>query len=1231
MKKTLTLAFILGLFAQILFAQNQPVCITASPSPADNCEDACLTCTFIGYIGHTDGFTAGNPNLFCGTVENDQWFGFRAAGNTSSFVVTPSNCLNNKGLEVAIYKQCTSAPLTCAIGANGSAPVSVGVVTIPGQTYFLMIDGKGGDVCDFIVNTSSVAPVPVGPTAAIQGSAHGTPFSQKVYSVPAVSGAGFYTWTAPPGAKINGQNGPLQVPAPNGNQVTITFGLTSGDVCVQPGNPCVSGTLVCKPVAVMPNTYLAPPCPASDTPTAENCAAACVFCDFTGFSGSTAGYTASAATGFCGTIENDQWFGFVAGSTTATLTAISTNCTIGNGLQLGIYEECNGDTLPAGCYEGCAACMTTPASLTVNLTPGHTYFVIVDGYAGDECDFTLNITPPVAGTAVPIGSTGPIQGPATVCPGATAIYSIPPTSGAGGYTWSVPAGTLINGQPSPYFSEGSGSNIVQVDFGSVAGQVCVEPKSSCAGGDLSCKTITFAPIPPTILPPVTVCNEDLPYELPWGVFVTVSATYQKNLVSSQGCDSLVKQQVIVKPPIVKNLAPQTICAGDAVVICGTAYTETGTYDAVCTSFQGCDSTVHFSVLVLEPVAEISGGNMLSCDNTFITLTAAPSPGTKIWRDPAGTVLGTGNTLTVQNTGTYILTVTASAGSVMCMAMDTVVVGGNTIPPTASASADSLTCSNPIATLQGGSSSAGAQFSWSGPGGFTSALQNPAVNQAGTYTLVVTAANGCSNSATTEVILADTVPSAILGAGQITCSFPIQTISLQTSASNPSYSWEGPNGLASTVQNPSVAEPGTYTVTITDGITTCLSVASFTVTADVSVPGAGITSDPITCVSPAGVLHGNSPTSGVIYTWIWPGGTLDQQDIPVISLDTYTLVVTAPNGCTSSATGAISVDTDAPTASVNDVILTCAVTSATLHGESDTPGVDYTWIGPGIVLQQQDIEVSQPGAYILIVTAPNGCTASATGLVLEDIILPLFSPNAGKLSCTNQSAFIDCGCGDGNNFMISWTGPNGFTASTASATVTVPGVYQLEVTSLINGCSSTATVTVAADFAPPFITLDQVTDDQNSQGIGAIDITIDGGTMPYSVEWYWNGLLFTNAEDPILLIGGTYIGIANGANGCSDTISVIVQNIVPTQEALAQNRWEVFPNPSDHYLNIRYKGGNMPDAQFRLLDASGRIVLEDNTKGLALTSFDLSTIPAGAYAFCIYTHEGLITKIVSIQH
>jgi hypothetical protein len=61
----------------------------------------------------------------------------------------------------------------------------------------------------------------------------------------------------------------------------------------------------------------------------------------------------------------------------------------------------------------------------------------------------------------------------------------------------------------------------------------------------------------------------------------------------------------------------------------------------------------------------------------------------------------------------------------------------------------------------------ASYNWTGPGGWTSNLQNPTRpnatgDMAGTYTSTVTDSNGCSDADTTNVVVEATIPQSLWG-------------------------------------------------------------------------------------------------------------------------------------------------------------------------------------------------------------------------------------------------------------------------------------------------------------------------------------------------------------------------------------------------------------------------------------------------------------------------------------
>ena len=665
-------------------------------------------------------------------------------------------------------------------------------------------------------------------------------------------------------------------------QETINITLNDPCSCL---NPQVSLRIDDSP------GYVIPPCPANNYPAADLCSDICIFCNFNGYMGTTSGYSGQTPPGFCGTIENEQWLGFIAGSGGATFTVTASNCSNGDGIQIALYPSCYSN--PIICNGGCAGCANTPATITAPLTPGVNYYLMIDGYAGDQCDFTLNVTPPSAVQAPNVGATGVISGPASACPGATVTFSVPPVTGAGVYTWSAPDGSLINGQYPPVTLPAPGGNTIQVTIGPNSGTICVLPQNSCNYGAGQCKSISVAPIPPTTLPPVVVCNADLPYELPWGDWVSASGTY--------------------------------------------AYTYL--------SYQGCDSVINLTLLVLEPVAEIITNGALSCNSDTVTLNSTPSVGTKTW-SLNGLTIGGGNTIKITQPGTVVLTVTTSATGNSCVDTDTLVITGN-VPPTVSATAGVLGCGAAQAQINTNTNASGPTYSWSPSTGLSATnIANPVASLPGVYTVVVTDnSSGCTASTTVTVLGNTTAPLAAATGGTLNCVVTTLTVNALSNVQNPSFAWTGPNAFTSSAQNPTVNVPGVYTVTVTNLSNNCTATATATVNGDFTAPAAFVTFDPsLACGTAALTLDGSGSSTGPNYGYKWtanPGHIVSGATTlnPVVNPDgVYTLEVTdLSNGCTVTATANITCDSVPPwvvdtTGNNHTIILSSTMTGNLQSGD-----------------------------------------------------------------------------------------------------------------------------------------------------------------------------------------------------------------------------------------------------------------------------------------------------------
>ncbi len=888
------------------------------------------------------------------------------------------------------------------------------------------------------------------------------------------------------------------------------------------------------------------PCPSNDEPASDFCESTCIYCNFNGYQGSSGGYSGQTPPGgFCGTIENEQWLGFIAGAAGATFTATPSNCQDGNGVQIALYAACSDPYI--ACNIGSPGGGNTPVSITAALTPGANYFLLIDGYAGDQCDFSITVTPPSAAQAPSVGPIGAIQAPLKICPGGTTTVSVAPVTGAGTYIWTATGGALIDGVPSYNEVIAPGGSTVQITAPTGAPlppniTVCVEAVNSCDQDNPQvCRTIQIVPIPPTTLAPVVICNEEAPYELPWGNFANSSGLYSFNYPSYQGCDSTVRQQVTVKPPLFTTLPQQVICEGSCITICDEEYCDGGNFFKVCESFQGCDSTINFTILKLTPVAEIIGGGNLSCVTNSVVLTSAASPGLKIWRSlPSGLVVGNGNTYTVTQPGTYSLTTTVSAGGNICTATATITVTGDVTPPTISATGGVLGCASTSVALGTTTNATNPTYIWSGPGGFTSTSANPTVTQPGTYTVTVTSqSNGCTSSATATVTGNTTPPSPTASGGTLTCS--TTSINLNaTPGTGVTYSWGGPGGFSSTAQSPTATAAGSYIVTVTNNSNGCTATATATVILNNTPPTPAATvSGPITCPTPSVNLNA-TPGTGVTYSWTGPGGfTSTSQNPTANTAGAYTVtVMNNSNGCTAAATVNVTGNTNAPNATANGGLVTCGTQTTVLTGGSPTSGVTFAWTGPnGFTSTQQNPSATAVGTYTLTVTNPvNSCTSTATATVNGDFAAPNASATGGIITCASSSTTIS-GASTTPGATFAWAGPGGFTSGAQSPTVSSTGVYTLTVTNPANGCTSTVTATVDPDSNVPNATAAGGTINCTNTSI-----SLNGGSTTPGVILSWTGPngFTSNLEDPVVTQSGTYtLTVLDPSNGCDAEATAVV--------------------------------------------------------------------------------------------
>jgi gliding motility-associated-like protein len=585
------------------------------------------------------------------------------------------------------------------------------------------------------------------------------------------------------------------------------------------------------------------------------------------------------------------------------------------------------------------------------------------------------------------------------------------------------------------------------------------------------------------------------------------------------------------------------------VIANAQGTNAGVYTVSVTNAGGCVNFNTVSVVV-NPQPVITPTNTGPyCAGATIQLSVA-AYNTYTWAGPNAFISNLQNptigNAQIVNAGVYNVTVTAVGG---CMSTGSTTVVINPLP-TPTANVNTPICANQSASFTG---LGGNTYTWSGPGAFTSNLQNPTIASAqasntGVYTLNVTGANSCTNTTTVSLtvnplpVIAVNSPTVCLGSN----------IALTSSGGN-TYSWSGPNAFTSNLQNPTLTNAqfnmsGGYTVVVTTALgCTASAVANASV---IPTPTAGILSN-TPCV---GATLSFTGSGGAVYTWSGPAGFSSNLQNPAISnvqltnAGTYTLLVTA-GSCTNQTTSNITINAlPSPTAASNSAV--CLLQPISLIGSG---GVSYSWSGPnGYTSNQQSpiiatAQNTNAGTYTLVVTGANSCTNITTTPV---VVNPLPNIATSDLTvCLNQP--INLTSSGANTY--TWSGPNAYTSnlqspSIPSAQFNMSGQYTVTGTSA-QGCTNSAVSNVTVIGLPnPVIT-------SNTPCVGSVlNLSGTGGAV-YS--WSGPNGFTSNQQSPAipnaqLINAGVYTLIATAGTCSNQATANIIVNALPSPTAASNS-------------------------------------------------------------------------------
>jgi len=492
------------------------------------------------------------------------------------------------------------------------------------------------------------------------------------------------------------------------------------------------------------------------------------------------------------------------------------------------------------------------------------------------------------------------------------------------------------------------------------------------------------------------------------------------------------------------------------------------------------------------------------------------------------------------------------------------------------------------------------YSWNGN---TTLSADTADLAAGSYTLVVTDAFGCSDQTGPYAVIDNAAPlldtSGLLITNE-TCGSTNGSITGITTigGSTPfSYSW---NSNITLTADTSLLAGGSYAITVTDALG-CTVMSN-----PINVDNLGLIVDTASlalvndaCTLGNGSLTGITVSGGTPgYTFEWNGTTSLTADTLGLLAGTYTLTITDNAGCTFTTNPYTILDNTGPTIDSSLIVVspeTCDYANGSITGITSSGGLaPYTYDWNGGNTSSEDISGVVGGSYTLIVTDGNGCSSSMGPIVVGSIDGPTI--DASSITITDENCFAGNGSitgititGGTNPYSYAWNGVVG----NLDATDLTYNDYSLVVTD-DNGCTDAYGPISVSNSGVPNADFDL---SGNPLSLGETLVVINNSSNG-AVSYLWDlgdGTTLTDIDPSITYTAeGAYTIclIAYTATNCTDTTCQTIE-IIEEVESVIGIPTAFSPNNDTHNDVLFVRGSGITSFTLMIYNRYGEKVFESN--------------------------------------
>lgn len=448
--------------------------------------------------------------------------------------------------------------------------------------------------------------------------------------------------------------------------------------------------------------------------------------------------------------------------------------------------------------------------------------------------------------------------------------------------------------------------------------------------------------------------------------------------------------------------------------------------------------------------------------------------------------------------------------------------------------------------------------------------------AGSYTLLVTDSKGCQLSNTVSITQPTALVSSISAVDVDCYAQATGSVNLTPSGGVAPYTfqWANSSYTLGTTEDLSNVVAEDYSVTITDN-NGCTATNSITVSEPTELI-TSLTSTNVSCFGGADGTIDLSVSGGTpVYTYSWSNSSTvvnTTQDLSNLPAENYSVTVTDAHGCTALNNVTI-------TQPSSPVELSYSQTNVLCHGNNTgaiditvtggTPDYTYSWSNS---TTNEDASNLIAGSYSVVVSDLNGCTASQSFTITQPANALDYSAVISDVLCYGDST------GSANLTVSGGTTPYTYSWINAQYTLstTTEDLYQYPANQYVftvvdaNSCLLSDTIIIGQ---PEEITWTLTPTEVLCYGesTGSIDLTVNGGTTPYTYSWS-NGTL---SEDLLNQPAGVYTVQMFDANGCTFIDSTeIIEPIAPLSSTHHLTEPTCY-NAEDGEIYYVVEGGTQP--------------------------------------------------------